>query len=116
MTRTEERKIGDLLVVQLKDEHLIGKNVHSLMDFFQGLPCPDDKKIAVDFGVVKFIDSEFIGVLMNINTSMEKKGVALILFNVTGAIHDIFEITNMTNVFKIYATESEMLKKLSGCD
>lgn len=95
---------GDVAVVALKgnlmgepDTTDVRQKVYSLLE-------DDVKKIVLDLGKVKWINSSGLGALIAAMTSVKNKGGELRLANVTEKVESVFMITQLIKVFKTYET------------
>lgn len=100
----KESMHGDVAVVALKgnlmgepDTTDVRQKVYSLLE-------ADVKKVVLDLGKVKWINSSGLGALIAAMTSVKNKGGDLRLANVTEKVESVFMITQLIKVFKTYET------------
>lgn len=60
-----------------------------------------------DFANVRYIDSSGIGVIFNTLVKLKKKGGAIKIFNVAGAVEKLFHVTGLYKAFEVFSNESE---------
>lgn len=100
----KENVKGDVAVLQLKgnmmdvpDTTKLRESVHSLLD-------EDFRKIVIDLGGVKWVNSSGLGALISAFSSVRNKGGDLRLANVTEKLESLFVVTQLVKVFKTYET------------
>lgn len=67
------------------------------------------KKIILNLARVDFINSSGLGVLVSLLRDVRLASSRLAITNLLPYVHEIFEITQLTNVFDIYDTEEAAL-------
>ncbi len=60
-----------------------------------------NKTIYLDFNRVEYIDSSFIGVLIQIHRDSLKKQNTVIFKNVNDTIRSLFELTKLSSIFRL---------------
>lgn len=95
---------GDVAVVALKGNLMGEPDTTDVRQKIYSLLEDDVKKIVLDLGKVKWINSSGLGALIAAMTSVKNKGGELRLANVTEKVESVFMITQLIKVFKTYET------------
>lgn len=66
--------------------------------------------IHLNLGEVEFINSSGLGSLVSIMKEIRLRKGRLTLSNLASYVQEIFEITQLSHIFEIFATEEEALK------
>jgi anti-sigma B factor antagonist len=106
----KERQAGDVTILDLSGEVRIGDGSVALRDSIRTLADQGKKKVLLNLGGVKYIDSSGIGELIANYTTLSRQGGELKLLNLTGKIKDLLVITKLVTVFDSYDNEPEALK------
>ena len=106
-----ERQAGDVTILDLSGSVRMGEGAVSLRNALRGLVEQGKKKILLNLGGVKNIDSSGIGELIANYTTLSRDGGQLILLNLTEKIRDLLVITKLLTVFDSYDDEAEALNK-----
>jgi anti-sigma B factor antagonist len=100
----KEKITDDIAVLQLKGNLMGEPDTANLRDKVHSLLSDDIKKVVVDLGGVKWMNSSGLGALIASLTSMRHKGGDLRLANVADKVQSLFVITQLVKVFKTYET------------
>jgi anti-sigma B factor antagonist len=100
----KEKMHGDVAVVALKGNLMGEPDTTEVREKIYGLLQDDVKKVVLDLGKVKWINSSGLGSLIAAMTSVKNKGGDLRLANVTEKVESVFMITQLIKVFKTYET------------
>src|SRR3954471_12760757 len=74
----------------------VGQQLYHLVD------AQDQRRIVMDFEKVKYLSSQAIGIVLNMNKKlMALKNSKLILCGVTGNLLDLIKITRLDKILKI---------------
>lgn len=106
----KERQAGDVTILDLSGEVRIGEGSVSLRDSIRNLGDQGKKKVLLNLGGVKYIDSSGIGELIANYTTISRQGGQLKLLNLTDKIQNLLVITKLLTVFDTYDDEAEALK------
>ena len=113
MSETESRititEHGKIARVQFRDRNIldegniqqIGEEIAQIID---GSPTP---KILIDFQNVEHLSSAALGALITVNNKVKRKGGQLRLANIDPQIYEVFAITKLNTLFKIYDNAEE---------
>lgn len=115
MKFTKEEVTG-VVVVEIHGKLIGGmENSKTFHDFFDPLFDNGKKWILIDLGGVRLINSQGLGMLIGTLTKAKQAGGELALARVPmGRVREIFLVTELIHVFKIFDTSDEGLKYLVG--
>jgi anti-sigma B factor antagonist len=108
----EIQEIGDVTVVAFTDRKIldeqniqnIGEQLYSLVD------DAGRRKVVLNFGKVEYLSSAALGKLITLNKKLQAAGGRLALCSIASEIFEVFVITGLQKVFKIYKDEQEALQ------
>lgn len=100
----KEKMEGDVAVVALKGNLMGEPDTTEVRDKIYSLLQDDVKKVVLDLGKVKWINSSGLGSLIAAMTSVKNKGGDMRLANITEKVESVFMITQLIKVFKTYET------------
>jgi anti-sigma B factor antagonist len=104
-----ERQAGDVTILDMNGSVRMGEGAISLRNSIRGLSDGGKKKILLNLGGVKNIDSSGIGELIANYTTVSRSGGQLKLLNLTDKIQNLLVITKLLTVFDSYDNEAEAL-------
>ena len=110
--RLELEEVGDVTVVNFVDKkildeqniQIIGEQLFDLVDN-QG-----KKKLLLNFSNVEFLSSAALGKLITLNKKVQTSGGKLVMCKIAKEILEVFEITKLDKLFKIYPDEQAALQ------
>jgi anti-sigma B factor antagonist len=105
----KERQAGDVTILDLNGSVRMGEGAISLRNAIRSLVEQGKKKILLNLGGVKNIDSSGIGELIANYTTISREGGQLKLLNLTEKIQNLLVITKLLTVFDSYDNEAEAL-------
>lgn len=105
----KERQAGDVTILDLSGSVRMGEGAIALRNAIRGLVEQGKKKILLNLGAVKNIDSSGIGELIANYTTISRDGGQLKLLNLTEKIQNLLVITKLLTVFDAYDNEAEAL-------
>ena len=100
----KEKMHEDVAVVALKGNLMGEPDTTEVRDKIYSLLQDEVKKIVLDLGKVKWINSSGLGSLIAALTSVKNKGGDMRLANITEKVESVFMITQLIKVFKTYET------------
>jgi anti-sigma B factor antagonist len=100
----KEKMQGDVAVVALKGNLMGEPDTTEVREKVYSLLQDDVKKIVLDLGKVKWMNSSGLGSLIAAMTSVKNKGGDMRLANITEKVESVFMITQLIKVFKTYET------------
>ena len=104
-----ERQAGDVTILDMNGSVRMGEGAIALRNSIRGLIVGGKKKILLNLGGVKNIDSSGIGELIANYTTISRDGGQLKLLNLTDKIQNLLVITKLLTVFDSYDNESDAL-------
>ena len=104
-----ERQAGDVTILDMNGSVRMGGGAISLRNSIRGLIDGGKKKILLNLGGVKNIDSSGIGELIANYTTVSRDGGQLKLLNLTDKIQNLLVITKLLTVFDSYDNETDAL-------
>jgi anti-sigma B factor antagonist len=104
-----ERQAGDVTILDMTGSVRMGEGAISLRNSIRGLVEDGKKKILLNLGGVKNIDSSGIGELIANYTTVSRDGGQLKLLNLTDKIQNLLVITKLLTVFDSFDNEAEAL-------
>ena len=105
----KERQAGDVTILDLNGSVRMGEGAVALRNAIRSLVEQGKKKILLNLGGVKNIDSSGIGELIANYTTISRDGGQLKLLNLTEKIQNLLVITKLLTVFDSYDNEAEAL-------
>ncbi|HEV2828890.1 MAG TPA: STAS domain-containing protein [Pyrinomonadaceae bacterium] len=105
----KERQAGDVTILDLNGSVRMGEGAIALRNAIRSLVEQGKKKILLNLGGVKNIDSSGIGELIANYTTISRDGGQLKLLNLTEKIQNLLVITKLLTVFDSYDNEAEAL-------
>ena len=105
----KERQAGDVTILDLTGSVRMGEGAVSLRNAIRGLVDQGNKKILLNLGGVKNVDSSGIGELIANYTTISRDGGQLKLLNLTDKIQNLLVITKLLTVFDSYDSEPDAL-------
>ncbi|HEV7797073.1 MAG TPA: STAS domain-containing protein [Pyrinomonadaceae bacterium] len=105
----KERQAGDVTILDLNGSVRMGEGAIALRNAIRGLNEQGKKKILLNLGGVKNVDSSGIGELIANYTTISRDGGQLKLLNLTDKIQNLLVITKLLTVFDSYDNEAEAL-------
>lgn len=110
----EERKVGDVTIVDLKGKMTLGDGDEALRNKINALLQTGAKKMVLNLGDVPYIDSAGLGEIVRTYTTVSRQGGALKLLNLTKRIQDLLAITKLLTVFETFDSEGEAVKSFGA--
>ncbi len=104
-----ERQAGDVTILDLSGKVTIGEGSVALRNAIRKVLSEGKKKIILNLGEVKYVDSSGIGEFVSSYHAVNKEDGELKLLNLTEKIRDLLAITKLLTVFDVYNDESEAI-------
>jgi len=105
----KQRQAGDVAILDLSGEVRMGDSAAALCGAIRSLGAHGNKKILLNLGTVKYIDSSGIGELIANYTTVGRGKGQLKLMHLTDKVQDLLVITKLLTVFDVYDDEAEAL-------
>ena len=103
----EERVIGDITIMAVTGEITLNQGGDVMLkDKVRSLIQQGHRKLVVDLGSVKYVDSAGLGELVQAYATMKSAGGVLKLMGLTKRIKDLLTITKLVTVFETYENEA----------
>jgi anti-sigma B factor antagonist len=108
------REEPDALVVRIDDAASLNDfRSNAFRDaFYEAVTSRDQKCVALDLGLVDFLSSSGVAILVGLKRRVEARQGKLVLFSVQPVVLDLLRITRLTQFFAFAADESEARGKL----
>lgn len=94
-----EQMKDDVAVISLRGKLMGGPETTAIHDKVKELVDNDIKKVVIDLGKVKWMNSSGLGVLMGSMTTVKNAKGELKLANVTDKVKSLFMITKLITIF-----------------
>jgi anti-sigma B factor antagonist len=112
--RIEERMIDEVVVAKLHGDIVLNGSGPALAERVRSLLEQDRRRIVLDLGDVRYVDSGGIGELVESFSAARNRGGAVKLIGVTRRLNDLLVITKLLNVFECFETEREAIESFGG--
>ncbi len=106
----KEEVHGDVYVLMIKGKLMGGTETTEIHDRVKQLTQVGVKKIVLDLGQVKWMNSSGLGALMSSMTTAKNAGGNLRLSSVAEKVESLLIITQLLKIFKTYSTVEEAVK------
>jgi anti-sigma B factor antagonist len=109
--RLELEDVGEVTVVNFVDKKILDEqNIQIIGEqLFDLVDNQAKKKILLNFGNVEFLSSAALGKLITLNKKVQQAGGKLVMCKIAKEIQEVFEITKLDKLFKIYPDEQKAL-------
>ncbi len=71
------------------------------------------KKIVCDFAQTDYVASAGLRVLLSSAKTLQRQGGQILLSSMKPYVHEVFEISGFTQIFKVFDSEKEALQSLN---
>ncbi len=103
----DERRVGEVVILDLKGKLTLGDGDELLRSKINGLVQAGQKRIVLNLGEVPYIDSAGLGEVVRSYTTVKNHEGVLKLLSLTKRIQDLLAITKLLTVFDTYETETD---------
>jgi anti-sigma B factor antagonist len=110
----EERRVGDVVVLDVKGRVTLGEGDEILKDKVNSLLNQGSKKLVLNLAEVPYIDSAGLGEIVRTFTTVSRQGGSLKLLNLTKRITDLLAITKLLTVFETFESEADAVKSFAA--
>jgi anti-sigma B factor antagonist len=110
----DERKVGDVVVLDVQGRVMLGEGDEILKDKVNSLLNQGHRKLVLNLAQVPYIDSAGLGEIVRTFTTVSRQGGSLKLLNLTKRITDLLSITKLLTVFETYDSENEAVQSFSA--
>lgn len=98
-----DASILDALTIQR-----IGKELYDIVE------AQGKKRVVLDFGDVRFLSSQALGVLLTLRKKADKAGASVCLARIRPELARVFKITNLDQLFKFHDSRDHAIASLSS--
>jgi anti-sigma B factor antagonist len=107
--------IEDIAVIDLGDRKLVGEHDdYDLWGEVERLLAEKKKKIILDLSRLQWSNSTGIGILVSAWTMAQKEEAELVVVNASPRLDNIFKVTNLKFIMKIFETVDEAVVYLKS--
>jgi anti-sigma B factor antagonist len=112
--RLDEELVGDVTVVTFIDKKILDEqNIQIIGEqLFDLVDNQNRKKILLNFANVEFLSSAALGKLITMNKKAQAANGKLAMCKIAREIIEVFEITRLDRLFKIFKDEQAALQWL----
>ena len=114
MLHINERKVNDVIILDLKGKITIGSGDRLLREKITELLNKGEKKIILNMARVSYLDSSGTGEVVSLLMKVRKAGGELKLLSLSQKIKDIFQIAQLLSIFDYYINEEEAVNSFSS--
>ena len=100
---------GNVQIISMKSD-LVADNVSDLKEALAGLLAAEKKNIVIDMGGMNYIDSSGLAALISKLNEFRKKKGDVRLASMNNTVRNIFDVTFLSSLFKIYPSVDEDCK------
>jgi anti-sigma B factor antagonist len=106
----------DVRVVEFTNNKILDEaNIASIQETLNALIDEEDSpKLLLDFNSVDHLSSAALGMLINANNRIRQKNGQLRLANIRPQIYEVFVITKLNRLFKIFPSRDEAMRSFTG--
>lgn len=91
----------DASILDMTTIQQIGKQLYTLVE------DGSTKSLVLDFGAVRFLSSQALGIMLTLRRKADKAGAHVHLASISPELHRVFSITNLDQLFKFFQTRTE---------
>ena len=99
------RQRDGIVILDIVGELRLGEGTGILRDAVSGALGQGYKKVLLNLGSVRHIDSAGVGELMSCYTSVRNQGGTLKLMNLNKNVHNLLQITKLYTIFEVAEDE-----------
>ena len=107
--KIQERMEGQTAVLTIKVKLMGGPDMQELHDHIKGLINDGCRRVVIDLGKVKWLNSSGLGALMGAMTTLRGVEGDLKLANTSDKIQSLLMITKLLSIFETYESVDEAL-------
>lgn len=112
--KTVTRQVGPVVIIDVSGRITLGEGNVMLREIVRDLAEKGSHKIVMNLGEVLYVDSSGVGELVKAHATIRNKGGVLKLTNLNKRVHDLLQMTRLSNVFDIEKDEASALKSLGA--
>ena len=107
-----EKYIDDVVHIQMSTPRIDSRNAHEFKHEIYKLIDSGQKNLLISLRSVEFIDSSGLGAIVSSLVSMGRRG-EIVLCEPHDAVSDLFKLTRVNRLFRIFEEENEAWSYLS---
>jgi len=111
--KIKEKIESHVAILSLSGKMMGGPETAALHDHIRGLMNDGIKKVVIDLGGVKWINSSGLGVLMAAMTTLKNAEGQMKLANVTEKVESLLMITQLIRIFQTYDSVDRAVSAMS---
>jgi anti-sigma B factor antagonist len=111
--QTATRQVGEVIVLDVSGRITLGEGNVMLREIVRDLVEKGNDRIVLNLAEVVYIDSSGVGELVKAHTTIRNKGGHLKLANLNKRVHDLLQMTRLSNVFDIERDEAGAIKSFA---
>lgn len=101
------RDVGDAKVVRVEGDVDLGTSPVFRRTLFETLPLAS--KLVLNLEAIQYIDSSGIATLIEVLRVSQRLNKEFVLFGLSPAVQEVFRLTHVIRVFRVFQTEQEAL-------
>ncbi|MGO9274915.1 MAG: STAS domain-containing protein [Terriglobia bacterium] len=105
-----EKEIDGVTVLKLWGNIGLGEDSRRLREKMNEILTAEKKRVVLDLGDVRYIDSSGLGTLVSVYTSAASQGAKVKLASLTKMIRTQLQITKLVTVFEVHETAEAAVK------
>jgi anti-sigma B factor antagonist len=107
-------EVDSVSVVELDGRIVLGEESNSLREKLKSMVAAGKKKIVLNVGNIKYIDSTGLGTLVAAHLSANTKGASVRLCHLGKKFHEIMQVTKLLTVFDVYDTQTDAVSSFQA--
>ena len=108
-----ERKVGDVMIVDITGRMVATDNAGRLKDKITSLLFQGEKKIIINLAEVAYVDSSGLGEMVACYGSATRQGAKMKLANAGNRIQDLLITTRLVTIFDSHDSEESAIKSFT---
>tara|TARA_B100000949_G_scaffold225259_1_gene229326 strand:- start:614 stop:958 length:345 start_codon:yes stop_codon:yes gene_type:complete len=110
VVRLETKEIGDVLIIKVLDQRIKFEQSDDFgVQLRKDLDIYNPKKLLLNLEEVVFMSSNTLGMLVSVHKQITNAGGQVKIVLVSKTVLDVFKITNLHKIFKVYNDEHDAL-------
>ena len=102
------RDVGNAKVVEVDGDVDLGTSPALRRTLFDALPRV--ARLALNLAAIRYIDSSGIATLIEVLKDSQRQNKEFVLFGLSPAVQEVFRLTHVIRIFRVFATEQEALE------
>lgn len=116
MLEIAERRVGDVTVLDLEGNIIMGGGSTLLHNTIRNLIKEGGRKILLNFSGVQYLDSSGVGELVSNLVALNQAGGQLRLLNLSKKTEEVLALSSVLSLFEVYDNESKALSDEWGAN